>query len=227
MADAPAKKPRFRLLRRRECLVPTWRGWLLLLVAGFALAWIVGRKAHSFLAVNEPRPGGLLVVEGWAPDYALKESIEEFRAHPYTLMLVTGGPLEYGAPLYQYGTYAEVATATLIKYGMSTNSVRPVPAPAVQRDRTYNSAVALGAWLKEQQVTNRVVNVLTGGPHGRRTRLLFEKALGKEYEVGILSIPLPDYDPQRWYRSSGGVRAVIGEGLAYLYARFLFNPKEE
>ena len=52
-------------------MVPAWRGWLLLFALAGVMLYVVLRATYPFLAVNDPRPGGLLVVEGWAPDYAL------------------------------------------------------------------------------------------------------------------------------------------------------------
>ena len=47
------------LLRRRSCLVPTWRGWLLILVAGTALTFFAVKNVHSFLAfLSILRPHG-------------------------------------------------------------------------------------------------------------------------------------------------------------------------
>jgi hypothetical protein len=39
----------------------------------------------------------------------------------------------------------------------------------------------------------RSLNVVTEDAHARRTRLLFQKALGNDVTVGIISIPNPDY----------------------------------
>jgi hypothetical protein len=72
-------------------------------------------------------------------------------------------------------------------------------------------------------VSVRGINVLTEEAHARRTRLLFQKAFGDEVKVGIISVPSPDYDSKHWWRYSEGVREVIGEGIAYIYARFLFS----
>jgi hypothetical protein len=58
------RQPLRGLLRRQECLLPTWRGWLLLLLAGLLLATVAVRKAQSFLAINDPVAGGALVIEG-------------------------------------------------------------------------------------------------------------------------------------------------------------------
>ncbi len=213
------------LLRRRESWRPTWRGWLALALGLGVLTFLFILRIHPFLAVTEPVTGGLLVVEGWAPDYALKSAIEEFRAHHYEKLYVTGGPLQWGAPLSEYKTYAQGGAAILVKMGLSSNEVQAVPAPGVQQDRTYAAAVALRQFLRQHGIAAAKVHVLTEGLHARRSRLLFQKALGKKVQVGVTSIPVPDYDPRHWWRSSAGVRGVIGETLAYLYARLFFYPK--
>jgi hypothetical protein len=36
----------------------------------------------------------------------------------------------------------------------------------------------------------------------------------------------PDYDPKHWWRYSEGVREILGETIAYMYAEFLFRPEK-
>lgn len=215
------------LLRRRQLLAPTWRGWLLLIALAALLLSVVVHHLHPFLAVNQPLPGGgLLVVEGWATDSTLESVLAEFRRNHYEKVYATGGPIEWGAPLSEYKTYAERSAAVLVKLGLSTNEVQAVPAPRVRRDRTYSSALSLKAWLRQHGVATARIQLLTEGPHARRSRLLFEKAFGPPYEIGIIAIEVQDYDPQHWWRSSAGVRTVLDETFAYLYARLLFHPKD-
>jgi len=218
---------RWGLIQRRETLVPTRRGWaglalvLALLFIGFVL------EIHSFLAVTSSLPGGVLVVEGWAPDYALQQAVLEFRRAHYDKVYVTGGPLEFGSFLSEYQTYAQRGAASLEKLGLSTNELQALPAPLVRRDRTYTSALSLARWFQEHGMKPARVNVLTEDTHSRRSRLLFQKALGQEVQVGVIAIPPADYDPKRWWRSSGGVRSVIGETLAYGYVRLFFWPSSQ
>ena len=73
-------------------------------------------------------------------------------------------------------------------------------------------------------MTLTAVNVLTEDVHARRTRLLFEMALGPGVKVGIIAVPNADYEAARWWRYSEGVRSVLGESIAYVYARFFFFP---
>jgi uncharacterized SAM-binding protein YcdF (DUF218 family) len=72
----------------------------------------------------------------------------------------------------------------------------------------------------------RQINVVTEGSHARRSRLLFQEAFGPEVKVGIIAFADPQFDPAHWWRTSEGVREVLGESIAYLYARFLFRPPE-
>jgi hypothetical protein len=68
------------------------------------------------------------------------------------------------------------------------------------------------------------LDLVTLGPHARRSRLLYEEAFGNKVKVGVIAIAIPDYDVKRWWRYSEGVREVIGEGIGYLYVKFLFWP---
>jgi DUF218 domain-containing protein len=209
-------------LQRRECLLPTWRGWLALLFAATALIVFGVRGAYSFLAINDPVYNGAIVVEGWLPDYALQQVITEFRRDHYNKIYVTGGPLEYGAPLSEYRTFAELSTATLVRLGLDTNAVQAVPAPKVRVDRTYASALALRNWLDQHGIAETNFNLISLGPHSRRSRLLFAKAMGSGCRVGVTSLEDEDYDAKRWWKSSKGVRTVIDEMIAYCYARLFF-----
>ena len=217
------RKPFWGLVRRRESWSLTWRGRFLLLAVFLGLVVITGMRLPFFLAVNAPITADVLVVEGWAPDYALRAAISEFRQHPYTRIYVTGGPLQSGAPLSEYKTYAGLGTAIIVRLGFGAESVQAVPAPAIRKDRTYASALALKSWLHEHGVAARRLNVISVGSHARRTRLLFEKAFGNEANVGMIAIEDRDYDPNQWWKSSAGVRSVIDELIAYAYARFLFG----
>jgi uncharacterized SAM-binding protein YcdF (DUF218 family) len=215
------------LLHRRQCLVPTLRGWFMLALGLGALALGVIRGLHPFLAVTDSVPGGMLVVEGWVPDHMLEAAIAEFKRNHYARLFVTGIPLQKGAPLSEYKDYANLGAAILIRLGMSTNEVQAVPTGNTRRDRTYATALTLKHWLSEHGIATTKVNLITGAPHARRSRLMFEKALGSEVEVGVIAIPADDYDEKKWWHSSQGVRVIIGEALAYTYARLLFHPSGE
>jgi hypothetical protein len=213
------------LLRRRERLGLTLRGWLCLLLVAAALFAAAIRRAHPFLAVSEPTGGGPLVIEGWLPDSAFETAAAEFKRNPREKIYVTGIPVDKGSYLSKYESFAQLGAATLGRLGLSNDVVQAVPAPAVRQDRTYASAMALREWLREHGLQPTRMDVVTCGAHARRTRLLFESAMGPGVKVGIIAVEPRDYDPQRWWASSSGFRAVTDEMIAYLYARVVFRAK--
>lgn len=217
----------WRLLRRREVTLPTWRGWLLILMLIAGLGMAVFRNLHGFLALNRPLPGGVLVVEGWLSDQAMQVATQEISRGNYTKLYVTGGPLEQGAFLSVYTNYAQLGAAILLKFGVATNALVAVPSRWVAQDRTFTSAAALRTWFRERQEIPDRITVLTCGAHARRSRLLFQQAFGQQVQVGVIAVPPDDFDPRRWWASSQGVRLVIGEALAYGYARVIFRPPRD
>jgi uncharacterized SAM-binding protein YcdF (DUF218 family) len=167
----------------------------------------------------------VLVVEGWTHDYGVDGAVQEFKTGQYDRLLTTGGPDEgMGTSSSIYDTEAWQSAGSLRKAGLPTNEVHAVPSCFVGRDRTYNSALALRTWLREHALGVHSLNVLTEDAHARRTWLLFQEALGPDIKVGIISVPNPDYDARHWWRSSEGVREVIDESIAYVYAKFFFWP---
>jgi hypothetical protein len=213
------------LLRPRQCMIPTWRGWVLLIAFCVGLGELSIRVAYPFLSTSDSVPGGALVIEGWAPDQALRLALAEYNRGPYDCIYVTGGPIEEGAPLSDYKSFAELGAAILVKLGLNTNVVLAVPAPSVTQDRTYRSAMALREWCRKRGAPPTRINLMTVGPHARRSRLLFAKVF-RESKVGVISLPPNDYDPAHWWDSSAGVRTVLSEVFAYAYVRCFFRvPK--
>jgi len=216
------RPPFFGLLQRRPCLCPTWRGWLLGALITLPLFVTGVRRLQPFLAVTSPVTSNVLVVEGWMPDYGMQEIISETKRMSCVTLVVTGGPLERGAPLSDYGTYAALGAATLAKLGADNPRPQAVPAADVYRDRTFTSALALREWLKARGPMPEKINLVSLGAHSRRSRLLFNKVFGPGVKIGIIAVPDRSYDAQHWWRSSQGFRVVTDEFIGYLYARFIF-----
>ena len=131
-----------------------------------------------------------------------------------------------GGYVNDYQTSASVGAGLLKKQGLPGEVLQVVPSRVMDRDRTYASALALGFWLRTHDVNVTSFNVVTEGAHARRTRLMFEEALGKNFAIGIIAVPNLDYDQRRWWRYSDGVKEVSSEALAYIYSRLLFHPLE-
>jgi hypothetical protein len=215
---------RLGLIKRKHVWLPTWRGWVILF--GVAAACLIAGiyRIHAFLAVNQPVASQVMVVEGWLPDFALSKALQTFQGDNYHLLLTTGGPIETGNLLITYKNYAELAATLLEQLGLDKKLIVVIPAPPVIKDRTYAAAVALKQWLDTTPRPMKAVNLVSLGAHARRSRLLFEQALGPGMAVGIIALEDPRYDHRHWWRSSPGVRTTLSEIIAYGYARFFFRP---
>ena len=216
----------FGLFTRRERWCLSWRGGcaLLALAGAGALGW--AWNVQPFLAQTRRTDAKILVVEGWVHDYAIRVAAQEFAAGRYEKIYTTGGPIiGTDGATNVFNTSASVGAERLLHAGVPPEKIQMVPAHRVGHDRTYTSALALRDWLRANQVAVENLNVLTEDCHARRTRLLFQSAFGGAVNVGVIAVPNPDYAPQHWWRYSEGVREVLGESIAYGYAKILFHPE--
>jgi hypothetical protein len=224
-AQPATRRALWGLLIRRERWSLSWRGRLILASALLLVGILCIKSVYPLLAVTHRVNADILVVEGWIHEYAIRAAVKEFQSNHYQRVFTTGGPVVgSGAYINDFYTSASVGAELLTKNGLANGSVQMVPSRVMDRDRTYGSALALRNWFHDHNMPVRSVNVLTEHMHARRTRFLFEEALGKSVTVGIIAVPNPDYDARRWWRYSDGVREIIGESIAYIYARFFFYP---
>jgi DUF218 domain len=213
-----------KLLRRRALWLPTVWGWALLFVLAAGGGWLGLHALYDFLAPNEPLGRGLLVVEGWVDDAALEESARLWRAGGYTRLVTTGGPLERNASLFRFATYAEQAAEILRTLGIPDHEIAVVPAPHSARDRTFASAVALREWISRNDLDTPAIDIVSEGPHARRTRRLYRMAFGADVAIGIRSIEPDLYPPAAWWRSSAGAKDVLTESIAWAWVACFFHP---
>jgi len=185
------------------------------------LTVILARGLCGFLAITSPVGGEFLVVEGWMPGYAYREAATVYRKGGYRKIIAAGVIKEDGDA--DGGPPERFGEGLLIGSGVPGDLVAMASSKEAIRDRTFHSAMAVKQWLHEQGLRNTSIDVVTVGPHARRSRLLYEKALGDEVKVGVISVEDREFDPNHWWRSSEGVRTVVDESIAYLYARIFFS----
>ncbi len=213
------------LLQRRERWVLTWKAWLILgLVFGVGGTYAF-RRSHAFLAVDAPVPTSVLVIEGWVPRYAVTSYVARVQKD-YAKIYTTGGATMTDRGSHDDSdTYAHVARTRLMRAGVPAEKIQYVPCWNSKRDRTYGGALAFHDWCVTNGVPMKAFNVVTLGPHARRSRLLFEKAFASKAEVGVISLVNEEYDGDHWWRYSEGVKELISEGAAYVYSRLFFSPE--
>lgn len=215
------------MFNRKERWGLSWRGRFL----GLAVVLVMGAAfvfgSYPFLAVSHPVKSDVLVVEGWVDTHTIAEAVAVFKKGGYKKVYTTGGPITgTGRYANDYSTAANVGAGRLRDAGMPADLVQSVPSRVNERDRTYSSAVALREWFRQHGLSVTNMNILTEDVHARRTRLLFQKAFGPDVAIGIIAIASPDYEPTRWWQYSEGVRGVIGETIAYVYARVFFRAPD-
>ncbi len=210
------------LFEQKICTTLKLQYKLLLLLILLILFLALLLQSNKFLSEHAPVKTKVLVVEGWLPDYALEEAMLIYAKGGYTKIITTGGPLSRGSYLKEYKDYAHLAKATLVAMGMQEESVIAVPAPDVKRERTYHSALALKEWMKQNRFEGRAFNLASLGPHTKRSTMLFNKAFSQNsIAIGSVSIVPQEYEPQKWYASSAGVRTTINELIAFVYVLLL------
>jgi uncharacterized SAM-binding protein YcdF (DUF218 family) len=213
------------LVRRYRWGLSRWAKFLLLMVVFLAVG-LAFLGIYPYLAITDRIDADVLVVEGWVHPYAIQASAEEFRGHYYRQIFTTGGPVVgRGGYINDYQTSASVGADLLKKTGIPAELIQMVPSHIMGRDRTYSSAIALRDWFRTHDVQVRSLNIVTEGAHARRTRLLFEKALGPEVKVGVIAVSNPDFDARRWWLYSEGAEDVVEEGIGYIYAKLFFHPR--
>jgi hypothetical protein len=215
------------LAARREGWRLTWKGRFLATLLILGTLWIVQVRIRPFLAVTNRIPAGILVVEGWTPPNTLRQVAAEFRQGNYQRLILMR-PIVDDTDKYESGRYnGDYMANLLIQYGVPQEQETTLFPIVAQKDRTYHSALDAKRWLSEHGMQVKSLDVATLGPHARRSRLMYEKAFGDEVRIGIIALANREYDPAHWWRTSEGVRDVIGETIAYIYARIFFHAPRE
>lgn len=214
------KKPfDIKLVKRQEMLTLTLQGWIVTSILILTLITLIITQVQPFLAVTSPIKADILVVEGWLADEALKQALNEFEMGSYTHIITTGIPLQRGYYLSEYKDFANLAAATLKAMGAKDEKIIPIPTPDVKKDRTYASVIALKEKLATSQLKLESMNLFSDDVHARRSWMLYKKVLPNT-KIGVIAAKTRSYDAKRWWSSSEGIRTVIPEAIAYIYALF-------
>ena len=209
---------------RRERWTLSRRARLIGLVSCIGAAFAAVHFAYPFLAVTKRSNAEYLVVESWIPRYALQESVALYEKGGYRKVFTSGCPKADDLGGAVKVSSAEAAMTVMERFGLNHDSGTAVSCWVERKDRTYNSALAVKEWFQKNGIAVEAIDVVTLGPHARRSRLLYQKAFGGKVKVGIIAVEDRSYDPAHWWRSSEGVRDIVGEGVAYVYARIFFHP---
>jgi hypothetical protein len=219
------------LFRRRQVWLPTLWGALLMLAVALALGVALLPRLGLHLAPTEHARGAdgrgarTLIVEGWLDDDALADAIALAQSGRYERVVTSGGPIEAWREIQPWPTYAERAADHLRRHGVRTQVIA-VPAPAATQERSYLSAVVVRDWARAQGVSLAAVDLYSAGVHARRSRLVYRMAFGADVEIGIVAAPPQRYRLDRWWATSEGAKAVLGELLGLAWTKCCFWPAQ-
>lgn len=199
--------------------------WKLRTAAGILLVGISIYMVaiNRFLSLSSPVPAQVLVLEGWIwSKPAMIEASEEFK-RGYQLVVCVSGPLR-AAEAPGTRSDAELARARLIKLGIDKRQIHCLTLPGPDRNRTYRSALATREWMGQVAPESTSINVFTVGVHARKSLVLFQKAFGPGYKVGIIAGTESEYPVKSWWASKKGIRLVVRNTAGYLYALLWPTP---
>lgn len=216
-----------KLFKRKECTVLTWPAKLLFLSILITFICLVFFRIPFFLSKNDPVNGDYLLLDGQMPDFAIRNAIEIFNESNYKTIITTGGKFPSGYIVSGKKNMAELTYATFIELGFDSAKIIAIQGGDIPTNRTYNSGLSLKRWFSEHNINNAEIDILAIGCHARRSHILFQKALGDNYNVGIIAIEDKSYDNKKWWKTSKASRNVISETIAFIYARIFFYPKTE
>lgn len=204
--------------------MPTFAGWIFLLLVCVAICIFLANNLYGFLAQNAPVGARVLVVEGWLNPEELEQAIRAFKNGKYERIVTTGGPVTRWPEVNQGTNYAELAADYLAHHGISHELIATVPAPHSAQERTFLSAVMFRESAQRQGITLDAVDIYSSGPHARRSRLLFQMALGRRVRVGVMAARPGEYDPEVWWRTSAGVEQMFFQSFGFVWVKCCFWP---
>jgi hypothetical protein len=208
-----------KLYKKKDCIRLTWFSYLILIFVFGVGIKIVANSLYDFLSPIEKTSSKVLVIEGWIDDFAVEVAYGIYKNEQYDLIITTGGPLEIGYLATHFVSTANLCKQTFICLGMDSNQIISVPRDHTLDERTYHSAIALKDWLKVNRPDIENFNLVSLGPHSRRSWFLFQKAM-PEKVIGIIAIRDKRFSAKQWWKSSKGTRTILTETIGYFYVLF-------
>lgn len=87
---------------------------------------------------------------------------------------------------------AEYCRNELIGMGIDPSMIVAVPGEKTCINRTLKSAQAFREWLKASKHPVKGINIISSGPHALRTWMIYNRIMGKDYNIGVISLPESD-----------------------------------
>jgi hypothetical protein len=187
------------------------------LLLGIPIGWLCS-CGESYFSLTRRLPAEVLVVEGWIGSEGVDAAAAEFDQHGYQYLVATGGLTEKRR---DRPNYPEIAEQELIRSGVPVDRIIVAPTGQIERQRTFESAVATWQALERRGLRPHLLNVFTLGPHARRSRLVYEKVYRPGTRVGVIAWVPSDYEAEPWWRSRGRAKCLLKETIGYPFEALL------
>ena len=177
----------------------------------FPVIWLC-IYGESFFSLTRRLPAEVLVVEGWIGNDGVRVAAAEFERGGYRYIVATGGQTE---DRQSSSNFAEMAGRELIRRGVPEDRIIIAPTGEIEHERTFKSAVAAWRALQKRGIHPKAINVLTLGPHARRSRLVYAKVYAPTTQVGVIAWAPSEYETAPWWRSSSRTKCFLKEIVGY------------
>jgi uncharacterized SAM-binding protein YcdF (DUF218 family) len=215
--ERPSSWLKVQLFRRRTVWCPTWLGiFCLALLLAAPVVWCCW-CGEAFLSLTERQPTDVLVVEGWIGRDGVRAAAQEFAQHGYKYIVTTGATTTDERWEESGWSFAEGAQHELLRSGIPESQIIVATAKGVERQRTFQSAVAVWRALRARDIHPKALNVFTWGPHARRSRLVFAKAFAGDMKIGVISWVPASYGNGPWWHSSERAKELLTEAPGYIF----------
>jgi DUF218 domain len=178
-----------------------------LLVAGWLCIY-----GESFFSLTRRVPAEVLVVEGWIGDEGVRAAAAEFMRSDYKYVVVTGGQTD---GRQSSSNYAEVAARELTRSGIPEDKIVMAKTEGIERERTFKSAAAAWRALQNKGIHPKDINVLTLGPHARRSRSVYGKVFAPATHIGVIAWVPAGYETGPWWQSRRRMKCFLKEIVGY------------
>lgn len=171
-----------------------------------------------WFTADRPVGEGTMIVEGWASDHAVDEIVRLYRDGRYAAIITTGIPLSHARHVFGDTSWADIAADALAERGVPRDRLTAVSGPRVARGRTEAMFTALRRHLRERGGLEGSFELVSVGPHARRSAFVLGEVLGPAARVGVVSLPHEHYTRWTWWTTSEGVKSLIAEAVGLPYA---------
>lgn len=174
---------------------------------------------YDFLSVTDRVPARILVVEDWFYQHpSFREVLREYKRGGYDEIIVVGNREKAGSCRMPGAGNTDLAVKKLEKLGLDA-PVTAVTGPYTGSERTYHSGLALREYFVRHPEKSGDLNLITQSVHARKSRMLYQAALGERYRVGIVSAKGGRCKGgDLWWLSRGCIKPVVWNIAGYFYA---------